>query len=267
MPTTRYTAKNYLTASSLEEAYLLNQKKMNAIVAGTLWLRMEGRAFDTLIDLSGLGLNQIEEKEDFFLIGCMTSLRAFELHEGLNRCFSDAPRDAVKHIVGTQFRNCATVGGSVWGRFGFSDLLTLLLALDASVILYHGGEMPLAKFVFLPKDNDILTHIRVPKPKGEALGICYESVRLTATDFPLLAVAANALPEKTFLSVGARPGRAMRITLPPVTQITPKQAAELAAKAIPCGGNMRADAAYRAQVMKVLIKRAVEKLSKGEESR
>ena len=38
-------------------------------------------------------------------------------------------REAVRHIVGVQFRNCATVGGSVYGRFGFSDVLTLLLAL------------------------------------------------------------------------------------------------------------------------------------------
>ena len=35
-----------------------------------------------------------------------------------------AVREAVRHIVGVQFRNCATVGGSIYGRFGFSDVLT-----------------------------------------------------------------------------------------------------------------------------------------------
>ena len=48
----------------------------------------------------------------------------------------------MSHIVGVPFRNCATVGGSVFSRFGFSDLTCALLALDASVVLYRGGELP-----------------------------------------------------------------------------------------------------------------------------
>ena len=35
------------------------------------------------------------------------------------------------------------MGGSVWGRFGFSDVLTLLLSIDTSVELYKGGIVPL----------------------------------------------------------------------------------------------------------------------------
>ena len=33
----------------------------------------------------------------------------------------------------------ATVGGSIWGRFGFSDVLTVFLAMDSYVELYKGG--------------------------------------------------------------------------------------------------------------------------------
>ncbi len=42
---------------------------------------------NTVIDLSGLGLDQIEETEDEFRIGCMCSLRQLELHKGLNQYF------------------------------------------------------------------------------------------------------------------------------------------------------------------------------------
>ena len=35
------TIKNYVRASSLEEAYELNQKRNNRIVGGMLWMKMQ----------------------------------------------------------------------------------------------------------------------------------------------------------------------------------------------------------------------------------
>ena len=57
--------KNYFKASTLEEAYELNQNKANVIVGGMLWLKMQDRNINTAIDLSGLGLDAIEEKADY----------------------------------------------------------------------------------------------------------------------------------------------------------------------------------------------------------
>ena len=55
-------------------------------------------------------------------------------------------KESLRHIVGVQFRNLATVGGSIYGRFGFSDVLTEFMALGAEVELFHGGRMPLEEF-------------------------------------------------------------------------------------------------------------------------
>ena len=104
-------------AESLEQAYELNQKKRNCIIGGMLWLKMGNRMVPTAIDLSNLGLNTIEENEEEFSIGAMVSLRQLELHAGLNEYTHGAVKNAVKDIVGVQFRNLATVGGSIWGRF------------------------------------------------------------------------------------------------------------------------------------------------------
>ena len=71
----------------------------------------------------------------------MVTLGAFGRHEGLVTYTQGAVKEATRHIVGTQFRNLATIGGSVSGRFGFSDIWTLLLALDADVELYKGGRI------------------------------------------------------------------------------------------------------------------------------
>ena len=130
--------KQYVKAESLEQAYELNQKKTNRIVGGMLWLKMSTAQIQTAIDLSGLGLDQIEESEEEFSIGCMVTLRQMEEHEGLNAYTDGAARESVRSIVGVQFRNLATVGGSIFGRFGFSDVLTLFLALDTEVELVDG---------------------------------------------------------------------------------------------------------------------------------
>ena len=60
--------KQYVKAESLEQAYELNQKKTNRIVGGMLWLKMSTAQIQTAIDLSGLGLDQIEETEDVWYL-------------------------------------------------------------------------------------------------------------------------------------------------------------------------------------------------------
>ena len=128
------TIREYKKAESLEEAYTLNQKKSNRVIGGMIWLKMETLNVGTAIDLSGLGLDTIEETETEFRIGAMASLRALELHEGLAAYTNGAMRESVRHIVGVQLRNLATVGGSLYSRFGFSDVLTMFLVLDAQVV-------------------------------------------------------------------------------------------------------------------------------------
>lgn len=72
------TIKNYVKAESLEQAYELNQKRSAKVLGGTLWLKMGNRNVQTAIDLSNLGLDKIEETEEEFKIGAMTTLRQIE---------------------------------------------------------------------------------------------------------------------------------------------------------------------------------------------
>ena len=139
--------KNYVRVQSLQEAYDLCQNRRNVIIGGMLWLKMQNRSVDTAIDLCDLGLNQIEDKGDEIHIGAMVTLRQLELDPLLNEYTHHALKESVKHIVGVQFRNLATIGGSLFGRYGFSDVLTRFLALDAYVELYHGGIVSIREFV------------------------------------------------------------------------------------------------------------------------
>lgn len=178
-----------------------------------IWLKMETINVGTVIDLSGLGLDTIEETADNFSIGAMVTLRQLEQHSGLNAYTDGAVRESVCHIVGVQLRNLATVGGSIYSRFGFSDVLTMFLALDASVELYKGGIVSLAEYAYKPYDRDILVRVIVPKMQAK---FCYQSVRNSQTDFPVLTCAAVKTAEGGYrFAIGARPGKAVLYNFQP----------------------------------------------------
>ena len=123
-----FTAQEYARPATLAEAYALNQRRGNTIIGGGGWLRMGRQRFHTLIDLSGRGLDNIKKEDGRFTLGGMVTLRQMELDRGLAGAFGPLFVDMATHLVGIQFRNRATLGGSLAARFGFSDVLTCLLA-------------------------------------------------------------------------------------------------------------------------------------------
>ena len=246
------TIQKYVRAQSLEEAWQLNQNKRNRVLGGMLWLRLGKGSVNTAIDLCDLGLDTIEETEEQFSIGAMATLRDIEKHEGLNTYTRGAVANAVKDIVGVQFRNMATVGGSIWGRFGFSDVLTVFLALDCYVELYKGGIIPLAQVARMKKHNDILVRLIVKKTPCK---VVYSSLRNQRTDFPVIACAVAQMNGQYRASIGARPSRAMLIC-------SEKSAgfATYVAQNAPTEGNVRGSAAYRTHLIKVLVERSMAQL-------
>ena len=243
--------KNYVIAQTLDEAYALNAKKSTVIVAGNMWLRMCGMRRQTALDLSELGLDYIKEDEQGFTVGAMTTLRTIETHPALNAAFGGVFARAFEPIVGTQFRNGATVGGSVFSRFGFSDVSTLLLAMGAKVVTHARGEVPLDEFQKEKWDRDILTAIRIEKGRSAAI----ESVRLSKTDIPVLVCAASADERGVRVVLGSRPARAVIVT----ENARPEELDYMRMAAdVPMGSNARASEAYRRKVAPVLMERAVQ---------
>lgn len=246
-----FTTQNYVVASSLDEAYELNQKPKSTVLGGCGWLKMGRRMMSTAIDLSKLGLDQITEQDEYFALGAMVTLRQIETHPGLNAYFGDCIAECVRHIVGVQFRNCATIGGSIWGRFGFSDPLTLFLALGAEVVLHKGGVIALSDFVNMPYDRDILVEIRLPKRGQKA---AYVTHRASATDFPVLATAVCRTEGQTVCAVGARPQRAALVVREDGESV--QAFADRCADTLTFSSNLRGSAAYRAHLCRVLVRRA-----------
>ncbi|MCX7780902.1 MAG: FAD binding domain-containing protein [Negativicutes bacterium] len=257
-----YTIAGLAQPDTLEEAYrILLHRRTNAILGGCAYLRLGRRKIGTAIDLSKLSLNYIIETEARVEIGAMATLREIETHPALRSLYDGMLTKAVGNIIGVQFRNVATVGGSVFSRYGFSDLITALLALDSEVELYKQGWLALTDFLARPFERDILVRISIKKDGRRA---AYHSLRNSASDYPLLNVAVSRHDDAWRIAVGARPN---------VAVLAPQAAAQLAAGAgspegiaavaraaaseLTFGSNMRASASYRQAMCQVLVKRAV----------
>lgn len=199
-------ALDYVKPADLEEAYdLLNSRKKSSLLAGGLFVRLHKKTHPLLIDLEGLGLDYIKEEDDHFKIGAMTTIRSLEN--------SDLPKaivDAVKQISGVGVRNMATIGGSVSGRFPFSDINTALMALNTDLVFFKNGTVSMRSFYEKAfDDKDILMEIIVKKTGFSST----KYFKKVYTDFSLVNVS---LTDDT-LAIGARPGRTKVISTDEVT--------------------------------------------------
>ena len=77
--------------------------------------------------------------------------------------------------------------------------------MDCSVELYKGGIVPLREYAERPYDRDIVVRLLVRK---EAADYCYQSVRNSQTDIPVLTCAAARLQDGSYrFAVGAARSR------------------------------------------------------------
>ena len=254
--------KEYRMVQSLDEAYeLLTQDRNNVILGGLLWIKMGRKQYQTGIDLSGLGLNAISETEDSIHIGCMTTLRQMEISPLLLQWFGPLFSDAFKGIVGVQFRNLATLGGSVYSRFGFSDVITALTALDTQVRLYRAGVVTLSKFLNMDQKRDILEKVIIKKQVTQT---SFQTLRKSATDFSILSVATSLCKGNWKIAAGARPSMAILaenaagLLSPEPDEKTIKAALDRVVNELSFGTDQRAGAGYRKLLAGVLVKRGIE---------
>lgn len=255
-----FTADNYIVAKSVEEAYELNKAKNSTVIGGMLWLKMANKKFKNIIDLRELNLDKIEETEDEIHIGSTVTLRQLETSEILKEHFDNAFKECLKHIVGVQFRNCATIGGSVYGRFGFSDVITLLMSLDCYVKVYPTKIIPISQYVQNKPENEIIEKIIIKKHNYK---VSYQTQRHTKTDFPILALSVSKFDDKLLISIGGRPMKAVLVENHLEGDISDEQIKSIQdyiEKNIAFGSNMRASAEYRKVLAKVFVKRAIENI-------
>ncbi|MGL4912247.1 MAG: FAD binding domain-containing protein [Romboutsia sp.] len=245
-----------------EEAYtVLSKRKTNQVIGGSAFLRMGKKRIGTGVELSNLNLDYIKEDDDYIEIGAMTTFRSLETSQIINDNLGTVIKDSVADIIGIQFRSVVTVGGTVFSKYGFSDLIVALLCLDTEVELYKGGRMPLDEFLNKNYEKDLLTKIYIKKDNKKS---SYKSLRNAKSDYPLINVSVSKEDEIFKICVGARPQRATValkasefLSTCTINEENIEKASQIAVDELSFGTNMRASKEYRYAMAKVFIKRAI----------
>lgn len=255
----------YYRASSLEDAYQkLQSSPKNAILAGGLWMKKMGQSYDSLIDLSKLGLDKISETKDEVIVGSMVTQRDFEDSKIVSFLFAGAPAYAVREVMGVNFRNLATIGGSIIGRYPFSDVITGLLPYDVELEFYPAQKMSLEEYLnYKGKLNAILVAIHIRKGEGKGF---FKKVKTTALDFPIVNIAVAKVNKEYRIVVGARPMVAAR-SYKAMEYLNNggkdfAKAAELAVEELSFMDNKDASKEYRVDLAKVYVRRGLEEVNK-----
>jgi putative selenate reductase FAD-binding subunit len=163
---------------------LLKQPDTFPLGGGTL-LSKPGPAPIQVVDLQALGLDTLTLKGNTLEIGATVTLQ--QLLEAPN--IPDALKAAIKLEAPLNIRNTATVAGTMVAADGRSTFTTVMLALDAKVIL-AGEESPISLGEFLPLRPDnvrgkLITGFEIPLN----IKMAFETVARTPADKPIVCAA------------------------------------------------------------------------------
>jgi CO/xanthine dehydrogenase FAD-binding subunit len=256
--------KNLYKPKTVEEAWeLYSGRKKAKLIAGGAFLRLSKDLYiGEAIDLFDLNLNGIKETEDAFTVGAMTSLRQLETDVSLNSHFNNYFAVALENIVGVQLRNIATIGASVYSRYGFSDIITALMVLNVELDFYKRGRMSLVEYIEKGlTDKDILLEIIIKKDIKNA---AFKMMRNSMGDYAILNCGVSCSDDRYKVSIGARPGRtvlaegSMEI-LNNAKKIDDKKINEAcnAVEELVYGSNILGSGSYRKAMSRVLLKRGI----------
>lgn len=250
--------KHIVKPNDLEEAYgILISKNKSKIIGGGAYLRLSRLNLATAIDIDSLNLNFVNDTKEYIEIGSMTTLRTLETNKIFIDNFNGVVSNCVKNIVGVQLRNIATIGGTVYSRYGFSDVITTLLVLDTSLVFYNLGEISLVDYLKLEKlPRDILLKIKIKKENRKA---SFQAMRNSPSDYAILNCALSFDGKHYKIVVGASPYKAT-LALKSMELLNKGEDIDTATnflfEDIKCGSNLRGSKEYREHLSTVLVKRA-----------
>ena len=222
-----------------------------------------------LVDISRLqDLKYVKEDGDRVAIGALTRHHDVANSEVLQE-LCPIVSYAAGEIGDPQVRHVGTIGGSVAHADPASDMPSVLLALDAEMVIRGAGgasrTVPASGFfkgLFEPDlaTDEVLTEIRVPKTAGR--GWSYLKFHRRAQDWALVGVAAlaqnGAGPSVALTNMADRPVRATGVEEELAGGADPASASQRAAEGTSPPSDAFASAEYRRELVKVLVRRAIE---------
>lgn len=276
--------KQYLKPVSLDEAWRLmkDHGSKGKLVGGGIDVVLYGPPeTEALIDVTGLGLGVIEGGKDVLGIGATATLTELLEHPATADLHSGILREVLVCVASPLLRNLATVGGAVASVHPWSDVIAVLLSLDASAVCYEEGkeiEFPLEQLLENRErlHNTLIIQVRLPRAARFA---AFEKFARTGFDVGMLNCAVSVIPDGQVCNTvrmvfGGTPAIAKRLRSAeehlegkPLTESTIEETAQVAANALDVRDDLRASASYRRDLAAVgtrrCLKRVAERWSAG----
>jgi carbon-monoxide dehydrogenase medium subunit len=273
----------YAAPTTLDEAIaLLHSNEDAKVLAGghSLLPLMKTRLASPsmLIDIGHIDELKQVTANGSISIGAMATYHDVEHNEQLRR---NCPilSDAIHHIGDVQVRNRGTLGGALAHADPASDMTAVILALNGAIVARGpDGERTIPADDFFVdilqtqlEHDEILTAISIPAPSGKT-GMAYEKFKHPASGYAIVGVAAvvqladdGTIADCRVGVTGAGP-KAQRATATEAalkgkqpSDETIRAAAEQAAEGIDLLSDLSASEEFRAHLVRVHARRALER--------
>ncbi len=273
--------REFHSPRTIAEAVALLKRKGAAAVAGGTDISINRRGdIETLVDITGLGMDQIRrEKSEIYLGAAVTvhdlasSVITLELADGI-------VADAAGSFISQQIRNAATLGGNLARSSPAADLPPSLLALDAVAVIQGVNEMdkieerrvPLTEFFTGPGENvlrsGLLVGVSIPDLAGRRGS--FQKIGRTAEDLAIVNVGVTLRVEEgrcrdvriALGAVGPTPMRIFQAEKALEEQMIEakylEEVGRIVQECVKPVNDHRASAAYRRKVSGVLVRRGLE---------
>jgi carbon-monoxide dehydrogenase medium subunit len=231
-----------------------------------------------LIDITRSGLSYIRKQGSACTIGAATTMAELEESPAMRALAGGILARAAATCGSVQIRSVATIGGNIANGSPAADLVTPLLVLDAAVVLADAKgrrKLPLAEYLAVRGTKalrqSLLVGVSVPTPKRTRCGWSFQKLGRTEIDISLVNVAAGLQVDRSGhvewarIALGAVAPRAMRAGAAEeimrgrtLNAETVAEAAEGVMREVSPISDVRASAAYRREMCRVLTRRALE---------
>ena len=217
---------------------------------------------DAIVDLSGIaGLNGIAREGDTLVIGAMATHAEIASSQAVASAIAGLA-ELAEGIGDPQVRNRGTIGGSLANNDPAADYPAAVLTLDATLKttkrMIGAGDFFRGLFSTALADDEILKEIAFPLPKRFA----YAKFPNPASRFALVGVAVAQTASGARVAVtGAGAGGVFRVPVMEVAlskSFTADALKGIAVDASDLTGDIHAGADYRAHLIGVMAKRAVQ---------
>lgn len=201
-------------------------------------------------------LRGINEVPDGLTIGPLTTIEELARSEAAAR-LCPILVEAARLMASAQVRNLATVGGNLANASPAADLAPPMLVLEATLVATGPEgtrEVPVGGFFRGPGQTalartEVLTRIRVPSQGGRGVFLKFSPRR--AMDLAVVNVACLRREGDVRVAVGACAPTPIRVPADP----------EEAARRCSPIDDVRGSAEYRRDLVRVLVRRALERVS------